>query len=61
MDGIGKFDEGFGVVVDVFPCLFEEELDVEVSEMLVHVLAAGVGEVLAVQETGLELGELHQA
>ena len=29
--------------------------------MLVHVLAAGVGEVLAVQETTLELGELHQA
>ena len=61
MDGVGKFNEGVGVVVDVFPCLFEEELDVEVSEMLVHVLATGIGEVLAVQETGLELSALHQA
>ena len=61
MNCVSKFDEGFGVFVDVLSCLFLEELDVEVCEVLVHVLAARVGEVLAIDEAGFELGELHQA
>jgi len=49
------------VRINVLMSLLLKELNVEVGEMLVHIFATGIGEVLAVEQPGLKLSKLDQA
>ena len=60
LDGVLKFGVGFGVIEDDLLVLLCELLIVELCHVLVHVLAASIGQVLLIDESALILSKLHQ-